>query len=187
MCYAKTCQTGPSATSRERWRLDLGTPLEGTTVTLGSELGILAARTTNINGQYAVRNLVTGTYYMTATKLNYDSDTAIISVLSDLTVRADFNLSPRTPPTTGQYIGSLIDGFTNLWLPDVTVTVVGTSITTTTDDTGRFQILNLPPGVYQMVFTLDGYNTITRDVEIRGGGVTNDPLPTQWTCLLTQS
>ncbi len=157
-------------------RLDNNTPLEGASVSLGSELGTLAIRATNINGDYLVRNLRTGTYYMTATKFNYDSDTATVQVLSDTTVRADFNLTPRTPPVTGGYSGNLIDGDTNLYLSGVTVSVVGTSLTTVSDSIGHYQLTNLAPGTYQVVFTLDGYTTLTRDVEILAGQITVDNL-----------
>ncbi|MCC7478273.1 carboxypeptidase-like regulatory domain-containing protein [bacterium] len=157
-------------------RLDNATPLEGASVSLGSELGTLAIRNTNINGDYLIRNLRTGTYYMTATKFNYDSDTASVQVLADTTVRADFNLSPRTPPVTGGYSGNIIDGGTNLYLSGVNVQVVGTSLSTVTDSIGHFQLTNLAPGTYQVVFTLDGYTTLTRDVEILAGNVTVDNL-----------
>lgn len=157
-------------------RLDNHTPLEGATVSLGSELGTLALRNSNINGDYLIKNLRTGTYYMTATKFNYDSDTGTVQVLSDTTVRADFNLSPRTPPVTGGYSGNLIDSDTNLFLLGVKVQLVGTSITSVSDSIGHFQLTNVAPGKYQVVFTLDGYEPLTRDVEILAGQITVDNL-----------
>ena len=157
-------------------RIDTLTPLEGATVTLGNELGTLAVRTSNINGEYIIRNVLVGTYYMSATKFRYDSDTAVISIIKDHTVRADFNLIPQEPATTGSYTGTIIDANSNLWLPDVTVHIIGTSITSTTDDIGRFIVNNIPPGTYQVVFTLDGYETLTRDVEILSGTTTTDLL-----------
>jgi len=157
-------------------RIDTRIPLEGATVTLGNELGTLAIRTTNINGEYLIRNILTGTYYMSATKFRYDSDTATIQIIKDQTVRADFNLIPQEPATTGSYTGTVIDSSTNLWLSGVTVHVVGTSITATTDDIGHFVINNITPGTYQMVFTMDGYEVLTRDVEILSGTTTTDLL-----------
>lgn len=157
-------------------RLDTRQPLEGATVSLGNETGNLGAVATNINGDYLIRYLLTGTYYMTATKFNFDSDTATVQILNDITVRADFNLKPRTPATTGSYVGNIIDSETNLPLPDVTVTVTGTSLVSTTDSLGRFLFTVLAPGVYQVVFTKDGYVTQTRDVEIIGGSTTTEQL-----------
>jgi hypothetical protein len=157
-------------------RLDTGATLPGATVSLGNELGMLALRTADINGQYLVQNLLVGTYYMTASRFNYDSDSATINVIADKTVKANFNLNPRDPATTGSVTGNIIDSYTNLYLPDVTVRVIGTSLTATTDDLGRFLITTLAPGTYQLVFECDGYVTATRDLEILPGAVVTIPL-----------
>jgi hypothetical protein len=157
-------------------RLDTLQPLEGATVSIGNETGSLGAVATNINGDYMVRYLLTGTYYMTATKFNYDSDTATVQIINDTTVRSDFKLTPRTPATTGSYVGNVIDSVSNLPLPGVTVTVTGTSLTTTSDSLGRFLFTVLAPGTYQVVFSKDGYVTATRDVEILGGQTTTEQL-----------
>lgn len=157
-------------------RLDTLQPLTGASVSIGNEAGNLGAVATNINGDYIIRYLVTGTYYMTSTKFGYDSDTATVQILNDTTIRADFNLRPRTPATTGSYVGSIIDSVTNLPLPDVTVTVVGTSLTTVTDSLGRFLFTTMAPGMYQVVYSKEGYVTLTRDVEIIGGSTTADQL-----------
>jgi hypothetical protein len=154
----------------------LGTPLEGASVSLGSDLGTLALRTTNINGDYLISNLLVGTYYITAAKFNYDSDTTAIQIISDTTVRADFNLNPNEPATVGAYTGYIVDAQTNLFLDDVTVQLVGTSLQTVTDDIGRFQINNILPGKYQAIYTHEDYATLTRDVEIFAGQTTDEPL-----------
>jgi hypothetical protein len=157
-------------------RIDNHTPLEGATVSLGNELGAIAVRATNINGDYLINYLKTGTYYMTATKFGFDPDTAQVQILNDTTVRADFNLTPHTPAVVGSYMGSIIDDVTNLFLPNVLVEIIGTSMTATTDSIGGFLITNITPGTYQVRFSLAGYTTITRDVEIIAGSVTNDAL-----------
>ncbi|MBN1965165.1 MAG: carboxypeptidase regulatory-like domain-containing protein [Anaerolineae bacterium] len=157
-------------------RGDTSAILPGATVNVGNELGTLALRTTDINGQYLIQSLPVGTYYLTASKFNYDSDSTDVQIIADTTVVASFNLMPREPATTGSLTGNIIDSFTNLYLPDVTVTLVGTSLTATTDDLGRFLITSIAPGTYQVVFTKDGYDTITLDIEILSGSVTTNPL-----------
>lgn len=154
----------------------LGSRLEGVSITLGNELGTLALRSTNIQGDYLFSNMLVGTYYLTASKFNFDSDTTSVQILSDRTVRADFNLFPNTPATVGAYSGSIIDDVTNGYLSGVRVVLVGRSIETTTDDIGRFQFNNILPGTYQVVFTLDDYETVTRDLEIFAGQTSRDPL-----------
>jgi hypothetical protein len=156
--------------------MQLNTPLEGTTISLGNELGTLALRTSNINGDYLVSNILVGTYYMTATKFGYDSDTTTVQIISDETVRIDFNLEPNMPATVGAYTGFVINADTNLPLGNVTVRLVGTSIETVTDDIGRFQMNNILPGIYQALFTHDDYETLTRDIEIFAGQTSHDPL-----------
>jgi hypothetical protein len=157
-------------------RLDTMQPLEGATVSIGSEVANLGAVATNINGQYRIRYLPTGTYYMSATKFGYDSDTATVQIINDQMITANFNLNPRTPATTGSYTGNVVDSFTNLPLPGVSVSIVGTSVTATTDSLGRFMINNLAPGQHQVIFSLAGYVTVTRDVEIIGGTTVTDQL-----------
>jgi hypothetical protein len=157
-------------------RIDNMTPLEGATVSLGNELGTIAVRSTNINGDYLINYLRTGTYYMTATKFGFDPDTATVQILNDTTERADFNLTPHTPAVVGGYQGKIIDDSTNLDLPNVLVEILGTSLTATTDSIGGFLITNITPGTYQVRFSLAGYTTITRDVEIVAGSVTIDSL-----------
>jgi len=157
-------------------RIDNATPLEGATVSLGNELGTIALRSTNIIGEYLINYLKTGTYYMTATKFGFDPDTAQVQILNDTTVRADFNLTPHTPAVVGGYKGAIIDDATNLDLPNVLVEIIGTSLTATTDSIGGFLITNITPGTYQVRFSLAGYTTITRDVEIVAGSVTVDTL-----------
>ncbi len=123
-------------------------------MSIGNEAGNLGAVATNINGDYIIRYLLDRhlLHDLDQVRLRL-SDTATVQILNDTTIRADFNLRPRTPATTGSYVGSIIDSFTNLPLPDVTVTVVGTSLTATTDSLGRFLFTTLAPGVYQVVYT----------------------------------
>ena len=157
-------------------RLDNGGPLEGATVSLGNELGVLAVRTTNINGQYFMNNLLIGTYNMIASKFNYDSDSAVIQVMGDTTVEVNFNLNPRTPSLVGAYTGTVIDSFTNLPIADVTISILGTSLTTQTDDAGNFALTNVAPGTYQVQFSHPEFGTLTRQIQIVEGNVTNDPI-----------
>jgi outer membrane receptor protein involved in Fe transport len=78
-------------------------------------------------------------------------------------------LSALGPPllaqrTTGGFSGTVKDG-TGAALPGVTVSVTGATVvgaqTTTTNETGFYRILGLPPGVYDVSFTMNGFKTIT--------------------------
>jgi Carboxypeptidase regulatory-like domain len=157
-------------------RLDTELPLPEATISIGNELGTLAIARANINGQYRFEHLRIGTFYMTATKFNHDSDTAVIQIKPDVMVEANFNLNPRTPPTVGSYVGDVIDAETNLYLRGVTVSILGTSLTATTDSLGHFIFTAVAPGTYQVTFTMEGYEPLTRDLIVTSGNTTLDGL-----------
>jgi carboxypeptidase family protein/TonB-dependent receptor-like protein len=63
-------------------------------------------------------------------------------------------------------------------LPGVTVTLEGTdrTVSTTTDDAGKFRFLNLAPGTYKVSMALQGFSTAVREnLEVRVGATTDLP------------
>jgi hypothetical protein len=153
-----------------------GNVLQGASVTIGSDLGTLGSVTTDINGQYLINNLLTGTYYMTATKFNYGSDNTPVQILPDTTVVANFNLRPVSPATLGAYSGTVVAQATNLPVVGATVRILTTSLQTTTDATGAFVINNVAPGTYQIQFSAPGLSTVTKQVTILAGQVYHEQL-----------
>ncbi|HJS57596.1 MAG TPA: TonB-dependent receptor [Vicinamibacteria bacterium] len=67
--------------------------------------------------------------------------------------------------TTGAISGTVKDA-TGAVLPGVAVSVAGVNIvgsqTTTTNEQGLYRFHNLPPGDYEVVFTIGGFKTVTR-------------------------
>src|SRR4051812_2480709 len=62
-------------------------------------------------------------------------------------------------------------------LPGVTVEVsspvlIERARTATTDGTGLYRIVNLPPGTYEVSFTLPGFNTVKREQVLVTAGTT---------------
>ncbi len=61
-------------------------------------------------------------------------------------------------------------------LPGVSVEAASPALiekvrTTVTDGTGQYRLTDLPPGSYNVTFTLTGFATVKRDgVEVSGGG-----------------
>src|SRR5687767_709459 len=46
--------------------------------------------------------------------------------------------------------------------------------TAVTDDTGLYRIPDLPPGIYKLTFSLQGFSSVNREgVEVTGAGVTS--------------
>src|SRR4051812_20483605 len=74
----------------------------------------------------------------------------------------------------GTVAGSVKDA-SGAVLPGVTVEVsspalIERSRTATTDSTGLYRIVNLPPGIYEVTFTLPGFNTVKREqVQVQAG------------------
>ena len=62
---------------------------------------------------------------------------------------------------TGKISGVVTAEATGAPLADVTVTVVGTSSTTTTNDAGYYVLINIPPGGYDVKTEFTGYGTET--------------------------
>ena len=62
---------------------------------------------------------------------------------------------------TGKISGIVTAEATSAPLANVTVTLVGTSSTTTTNDTGYYVLINIPPGGYDVKAELAGYGAET--------------------------
>ena len=81
---------------------------------------------------------------------------------------------PALAQTPAGTITGLVADATGLPLPGVTVTVQGTDITRTftTDGEGRYRFLDLAPGAYKLISTLQGFTTNVRERVIVGVGQT---------------
>jgi hypothetical protein len=158
----------------------INVPLVGATVTVRSQDGFTVneSKVTDINGQYLFENLPVGNYFMQATKFNYQSDTPTtpITVLADKRIIVNFNLFAPTPENFGNYVGNVRDAAGHKPVQGVTVQILGTGLKTTTDTTGHFEIPNIPPGDYQVLFSIEGnsYQAFVRDVVISTGQTTVD-------------
>ena len=51
-------------------------------------------------------------------------------------------------------------------IPFATVYIEGTTIGTTTDNTGHYMLIDLPPGTLTVVATSMGYNTVKREITV---------------------
>ena len=81
--------------------------------------------------------------------------------------------------TTGSIVGKLTDKeLNNDPLPFANVLIKGTTKGTTSDFDGLYEILNLKPGAYTIVFSYIGYQTVEIEVNVEAGKVTtiNSPL-----------
>jgi hypothetical protein len=74
-------------------------------------------------------------------------------------------LAGRAPAQDGIEGGSIAGSVTDSWdgtgVPQVVVTVRGTTLGTTTDATGRYRLEGVPPGDHILVFSKSGYSRAT--------------------------
>jgi outer membrane receptor protein involved in Fe transport len=76
-------------------------------------------------------------------------------------------LAPAHAMVTGIVSGKVADAETGALLSGANVVLVGTELTTVTDDAGRYVITNVPPGAYQVAASLVGYaERVTSGVEV---------------------
>ncbi|WP_289005067.1 TonB-dependent receptor [uncultured Parabacteroides sp.] len=65
--------------------------------------------------------------------------------------------------------GHVLDKETGEHLPFITVILKGTTIGTTTDNSGHYFLKNLPEGQFTLEFKYLGYKTVTREVKLEKG------------------
>jgi outer membrane receptor protein involved in Fe transport len=82
-----------------------------------------------------------------------------------LAILAALGLPALAQRTTGSISGSVKDA-TGAALPGVTVSITGVNVvgtqTATTNEHGFYRVLNLPPGEYQVSFSISGFKTVNR-------------------------
>ena len=69
----------------------------------------------------------------------------------------------------GQVVGSVMTEDTQAPLAGTQVSLVGTGLGALVNEQGRFLILRVPPGTYQVQFSYIGYSTVTMEVVVAAG------------------
>ena len=72
-------------------------------------------------------------------------------------------------PSDANLVGHVVDKKTGEHLAFITLYLHGTTIGTTTDDTGHYYLKNLPEGDYTLVMKSIGYKTIEKQVKLKRG------------------
>src|SRR3972149_3018371 len=81
----------------------------------------------------------------------------LIVVILLLTIAS---VSPLWSGTTGKITGTVTDKKTGEPLPGANIVVLETTLGTTTDLDGRYTILEVPPGTYDVQISFVGYQKI---------------------------
>jgi carboxypeptidase family protein/TonB-dependent receptor-like protein len=93
------------------------------------------------------------------------SQCSICSVVIMLVLGAARTTDAQVSATTGAIVGTVTDN-SKAVMPGVSITAGGPALmgarTAVTDAQGAYRIPTLPPGVYQLVFEIAGFGTVTR-------------------------
>ncbi len=159
-------------------------PLSGAIISLAG----MSSIKTDQQGNYAIANLAPGTYQLRVKRGGYASETRAVTVRFGSPTRQDValrserhedreittgiirpsNTVGRMEGRTGQLTGQVIDAKTGKPIPGASVSFAGQR-SIVTDQSGRFTINNLAPGVYQLNVGKVGFAQSQATVSVRAG------------------
>ncbi len=134
----------------------LGSPLSNVSVSV--EVGsLILTATSNTAGSYNISSVPEGTYTVTAQKTGYNTGirTGITVTRGNGTEGVDLTLTEKP----SRLYGVVRSG--TLLLVGVNVSVVGTSFYNLSGPDGSYEIRNLTAGVYNLIASAVGYQTMT--------------------------
>jgi len=143
---------------------------------------------TDQQGNYVIANLAPATYQLSVKRSGYTSETRAVTVRFGSPTRQDValrserhedreittgiirpsNTVGRMEGRTGQLTGQVIDAKTGKPIPGASVSFAGQR-SIVTDQSGRFTINNLAPGVYQLNVGKVGFAQSQATVSVRAG------------------
>ena len=152
--------------------------VSGTTISADSQLienvnieiiGIYTqySDTTNLQGEFYISDIMPGIYNVVFSHPNYYDTTIInVAITSSSVIEYDIVLSIID---YGSIYGTVTD-LSGIALPGVLVSVLTTDISDITGNDGHYQLLNIPPGTYDISFYLEGYfDSLVADVVVSPG------------------
>jgi sugar lactone lactonase YvrE len=148
-------------------RDEAGAVLSAVKVSIGAQSVL-----TDSTGTYQITGLTPGLATITATKTNFQTATATVSVVAG----SSYNFSPRlyaigvTPPSETSLTGAVVDTVTKLGLANATVQL-GTA-TQTTGPTGAFTFNPTVSGAFALTISANGYQTLSAS-GVAVGGINN--------------
>lgn len=147
-----------------------GAVLSGATVEVLSGSSVVATGTTNSKGVALLGGIAAGTYTLSASLTNYDSNTTSVTVKDDETTSSSIALTSQG----GTVEITVNDGTNPISGAAVTTTVNGTTYSGTTNGSGVATISGVPLGTHTFTAKAAGYvdNTGSVTVSTSGGSGT---------------
>ena len=137
-----------------------GSAISGAQITDG-----ITTALTDAAGMYAIEDVPLGSYQVVASKEGYQTSSLTVSVLSETTAVADFSLNQVIVP--GTITGSVTDAQDGSPIEGATVSD-GTRMATT-DTSGKYTIVDVPPGSYEVTAGKEGYENVSSTVDVLSG------------------
>jgi thermitase len=150
----------PGAITGQVTSADDGAAIFGAQVTDGVRITL-----TDAIGMYTIDGVPPGSYQVVASKEGYQTSSLTVNVASGSTAVADFSLNEVVVP--GTITGSVTDAADGSAIVGAAVTD-GTR-TVTTDASGRFTLVDVPPGSYEVTASKEGYESSTVTVTVTSG------------------
>lgn len=154
---------------------DSGTPLAGAAIQLTGASSV--SQVSDTNGAFELNNLPAGNYSLSVSIDGFGELT--LNTLLTLGAKAnlgDLQLSrlqidPDTgdPVTTGIVRGTITDRRTNAPLSGATVSVVGASLSATTNAAGEYQLSAVPSGTVQLNASAAGFSSASGSANLSAG------------------
>ncbi|MEI7725268.1 MAG: carboxypeptidase regulatory-like domain-containing protein [Bacteroidota bacterium] len=184
----QSCYSGSYAVAGTGWQMiTLQTPFywDGSNVILEICYGN--------NGSYTNNTVLSGTTVSAGLVQPYWQDNTIGCSYSGLPITGNTgrpNLRFVENPYSGSLTGKVINCFNNFLLPGVIVTCG--SHTTTTNSTGDYIFYNLPPGNYNVNYSISDFTSKAIPVTLTNGAPTQsntclDPIPAHFTGIVTSA
>ncbi|WP_342045359.1 carboxypeptidase regulatory-like domain-containing protein, partial [Bacillus sp. OTU530] len=154
-----------------------GNLLSGSTVIVrdSSSSTIVSSTVTNNNGGYIVTNLAPGSYSVTASANNFQTNSSGAIINSNQTSIVNFSLSPNPASITGTIRNSITDDpITGASIEIRIVNLSGSTIATAfTDPSGMYLVNNLAPGTYGIIVNAPNFQTNSATVTLSPGETKN--------------
>jgi galactose oxidase len=145
--------------------ISTGGALSGATVSYSG-----GSTTSDASGNYALSNVATGTYKVTAARTGYLSRSSNVAVTSNTTSTANFALA-----TAGKIAG-VVKSTTGAAMSGVTIKITGgkvaTTVNTTTNSTGNYGTNWISVGPYTVTISKTGHTTQSKSATVNTGATT---------------
>ena len=143
-----------------------GAVLSGATVKVLSGSSVVATGTTNSNGVALLGGIAAGTYTLSASLTNYDSNTTSVTVKEDETTSSSIALTSQ-----GRTVQITVNDGTNaISGANVSTVVNGTTYSGTTNSSGVAIISGIPLGTYTFTASAAGYTNNTGSIAVTASG-----------------